>query len=435
MAEQWTLPPPGTPQADSVARSTARLNIWHGPVRSGKTVGANLRWLEFVGRAAAEGRPGDLLMWGKTERTLKRNVLDPIEAFLGERRFRYNRGEGEAFIFGRRVHVAGANDERAAGKIQGATYLGAYGDELALTPDSFLAMALSRLSLEGAALFGTTNPAGPYHRLKTEFIDRAIGSGHTKGELNLRAFTWPIEANPHLGRDYIESLKAEYGGPGTLWYKRYILGLWVQAAGAVYEMFDEAAHVRPHPGMPNGQHGVGVDYGTSNPTAFVHAEHWRVTSGGLPRAHVDREHYHDGRTGGQRTDAQHADALAAFCEPIPGRPPVYVDPSAASFIAVLRQRRFNVVPADNAVVDGVRFVSSLLSQRTPHGWPRLTVAPGCEHLRREFGAYVWDERAQRLGVDAPLKAHDHALDALRYRLWTALGAQGGGVGAQRNYAT
>ena len=411
----WTMPPPGTPQAASIADSVARLNIWHGPVRSGKTVSTNLRWLEFIGRARAENRPGDFLMWGKTERTLKRNVLDPIAQFLGPHRFTYNRGDGEAMIFGRKVHVAGANDERAAGKIQGSTYLGALGDELALTPDSFLSMALSRLSLPDAALFGTTNPEGPYHRLKTDFIDR-------EADLNLRAFTWPIEANPHLGREYIADLKAEYGGPGTLWYKRFILGLWVQAAGAIYAQFDEAHHVGAH-ALPGAATVVGVDYGTSNPTAFVHVDGLAVTSDGRARLHVPREAYHDGRTKGQRTDEQHADALVEFLQPVPHGVPVYVDPSAASFSAVLRARRVNVQQADNSVIDGIRYVSAALGEPSQGVPARLTVDPACEHLRREFSAYIWDEKAQRRGEDAPLKQHDHALDALRYAAYTHWGGK------------
>ncbi|MEM6326351.1 MAG: terminase family protein, partial [Bacteroidota bacterium] len=384
----WTLPDATSPQAHSIAGATARLNIWHGPVRCGKTVAANLTWLRRIGHAALSGQPGDFLMWGKTERTLKRNVLDPIGEFLGPSRYSYNRGDGEAAIFGRRVHIAGANDERAVGKIQGGTYLGAYGDELALTPDSFRSMALSRLSLPGAFLVGTTNPDGPYHTLKTDFLDRAE-------KLDLAAFSWPIEANPHLPRDYIANLKAEYGGPGTLWYKRFILGLWVQAAGAVYEQWSEGHHVSaapPRETEPTAR-AVGVDYGTSNATAFVQVDGWAAEDA-RPLFHVPRAESYDGRAAGQRTDEQHADALAAFLAPLPAGTPVYVDPSAASFIAVLRNRGVYVRDADNAVLDGIRYVSAALGspEATPSVPARLTVHPDCTDLRREFAAYVWDER-------------------------------------------
>ena len=38
-------------------------------------------------------------------------------------------------------------------------------------PQSFFQMLLSRLSPEGARLYGTTNPDSPYHWLKTDYLD------------------------------------------------------------------------------------------------------------------------------------------------------------------------------------------------------------------------------------------------------------------------
>src|SRR5690625_3980279 len=105
MSFEWGLFSPRGLQ--SLEESTARINIWHGAVRSGKTINSIVRWLEYVKTAP----PGALLMVGKTERTLKRNILDPIEQMVGSKRFRYNRGTGEARLFGRVIYIAGANDE------------------------------------------------------------------------------------------------------------------------------------------------------------------------------------------------------------------------------------------------------------------------------------------------------------------------------------
>jgi len=78
-------------QARSILDSTARINVWEGSVRSGKTVASLIRWLDYV----MTGPPGELLMVGKTERTLKRNILDVIEGLLNEGDYRYNRGTAE----------------------------------------------------------------------------------------------------------------------------------------------------------------------------------------------------------------------------------------------------------------------------------------------------------------------------------------------------
>ncbi|MEO0559784.1 MAG: hypothetical protein AAF170_16560 [Bacteroidota bacterium] len=275
------------------------------------------------------------------------------------------------------------------------------------------AFTARKASVPGAQMFATTNPDSPYHYLKTDFIDREAelrASG-----LDVRVWHYTLDDNPYLDPAYVASVKAAHTG---LWYKRFILGLWVQAAGAIYEQWDDTHHVRAAPPRTDAPDtAIGIDYGTSNATAFVQLDGWRVTGSGSPLLYVPRAEAHDGREEGQRTDAQHADALAAFMEPLPGTPPVYADPSAASFIAVLRERGFYVRPADNSVVDGIRYVSAALGNPDAADNPspvRLTVSPRCEDLIREFSAYVWDEKAQKKGEDKPVKANDHSLDALRY---------------------
>jgi len=44
--------------------------------------------------------------------------------------------------------------------------------------------------------------------------------------------------------------------------------------------------------------------------------------------------------------------------------------------------------------------------------PTLTVDPACTGLIEEFETYSYNPRA--LANDVPVKAHDHAMDALRY---------------------
>lgn len=384
-------------QLDVIANATARLNILDGSVRSGKTIASLVAWIMFV----AEAPPGELLMVGKTERTLKRNVLDLLESMVGSKHFKLNRGAGEATLFGRRIYLAGANDERAEGKIRGMTLAGAYGDEITLWPESFYTMLLSRLSVPGARFIGTTNPDGPYHWLMKNYLKRA-------GELNLKRWQFQLEDNPNLDLAYVEALKKEYTG---LWYRRYILGEWVQAEGAVYDMWDESRHVvreAPHPHDCD-RLIVGGDYGTTNPTTLQLVGQY----GG--RWYVLREYYFDSRTEGrQKTDAQYADDVEAWLGDVRDRVTIYLDPAAASFAVELRRRGLHVVDADNDVLGGIRLVSSLLADGS------LAVHESCMHLRREFASYVWDQKAQARGEDKPLKQNDHALDALRYALYTHL---------------
>lgn len=384
-----TLSLPRGKQARSILESTARINVWHGSVRSGKTVASIIRWLDFV----AHGPPGELLMVGKTTRTLKRNILDPMAEMLGEDEFRLVSGRGEAYIYGRRVYLVGANDERAEGKIRGLTLVGAYGDEVTLWPESFFTMLLSRLSMPGAKFFGTTNADGPYHWLKHKYLDRA-------SELDLSHWQFGLEDNPNLPAEYVEALKREYTG---LWYKRFILGQWALAEGVVYDMFDPDTHVvKMLP--PIKRHWVGIDYGTTNPTVFL-----LIGEGADDCLYVCREWRWDSAAKGRRlTDQQLSAEYRRWVGNVtPQR--VFVDPSAASFIAQLYHDGVRgITPADNDVVDGIQDVSTLLGAR------RLRIHESCAGLIEEMGNYVWDTKAQERGEDAPIKQNDHGPDALRY---------------------
>lgn len=389
------MQPPRDKQLASIRQSQARVNIWEGSVRSGKTIGSIIRWLQFI----EDAPPGNFLMVGKTERTLKRNILDVIEEAVEPDEYRLVQGSGECWIYGKRVYLAGASDERAIQKIQGLTLAGAYGDELTTWPESFYIMLLSRLSVRGAKLFGTTNPDSPYHWLKVNHLDRA-------DELDMRVFHFTLDDNPHLDPEYVASLKAEYVG---LWYKRYILGLWVLAEGAVYDMWDEAKHViATHPTARD--YYVAIDYGTNNPTVF-----------GLfgvlgDKCWMEREYYYDStRSGRQKTDAEFSAALREWLGDVRPRE-IIVDPSALSFKTQLRRDGFaQVRDADNSVLDGIRTQATMLTAGRYH------VCAECQNTIHEYSGYVWDAKAQEKGEDKPLKQSDHAKDAERYFLHTIFG--------------
>ena len=397
-----------TSQWAAVRDSTAWITILSGSVRSGKTVKANQRWAGELARWHLSNHGGAMLMVGKTERTLQRNILEPMrDEFYPI--FDFSAGTGTARWAGREVQLVGANDERAEGKIRGATYYKAYVDEATLIPESFWQMLVSRLSMPGSQLFATTNPDSPYHYLKEQYIDR-------EDELDLSHVTFQLEDNRHLPPEYVANLKRTYTG---LWYKRYVLGLWVQAAGAVYDMWDDGRHVRPLSFDPDG-HFVAVDYGTSNPCTF--GLYAYAVLDGLPHIHLVKEYYYDSeQQGGQKTDSQYVDDMGDFNGE---RHPVYYDPSAASFGVELRGRGYDAREGDNAVLDGIRYIGSLLADG------RYTVDPSCSHTARQYASYIWDEKAQKRGEDKPLKENDHCPDRDRYGIYTRFGAERTMTGAQ-----
>ena len=402
-------------QHRSLLESNRRSNWWTGAIRSGKTIASLLRWLQYVANEAPHG--GELFMVGKTLQTIERNLIGPLQdpAVFGalSQYVIHTPGASFAWIMGRKVALIGANDTKAFGRIRGATGAGAYVDEGSLLPAGFLTELLGRLSLKGAKLFGTTNPDGPAHWLKVEFLDRAA-------ELNLAHFTFTLDDNPSLDPDYIAAIKAEHQG---LWYRRLILGQWVAAEGTVYEAWDPDVHVVKSLPRIDRWFAVGVDYGTTNPLDAILLGRG-TEADGITRLYAAAEHRHDPKVAKVRlTDVQHSVALRSFLAEAPrwdgsddtGVRPDFtvVDPSAASFIEQLMADKVpGLTPAENEVLEGIRTVSSLLAT------DRLRVHESCTPLIGEMPSYSWDDKATEKGEDKPLKVADHAVDALRYGIHT-----------------
>ena len=384
-------------QLMSYRDSSARINIWDGAVRSGKTVASILRFLKHV----RFGPPGDMAVCGRTHLTIKRNILYTLQNVIGIP-VSMSAQHSEMNIFNRTIHVIGANDERAEGKIRGSTFSGAYVDEATLIPEGFFKMLLSRLSIPKAQLFATTNPDSPFHWLKRDFLD--------KEDLDLKHFHFRLEDNETLAPDYIANLKKEYSG---LWYKRLIEGEWCVAEGAVYDFFDERIQMIDLPPGAASYYIIGVDYGTHNPCAFTLIGHNPMTH---PNTWVEKEYYWDpAKRLRQKTDSEFADDLANFMKGYPIKM-VYMDPSALSFRVECNRRGIGPLKeAENDVLDGIRFVSKQMLNGT------LKICRSCRNLMQEIQTYSWDERSRELGVDKPKKESDHCLDSLRYAIFTHFG--------------
>lgn len=410
-------------QRESVRLATARGNLWEGAVRSSKTICSILRWMQYV----RTGPAGPLLMVGKTERTLKRNIIDPIVAMVGASRCKYRAGAGEVELFGRTIYIAGAHNEGAVDKIRGLTLAGAYCDEVTTYPESFFAMLMTRLSIEGAQWFGTTNPEGKNHWLKRDYLDRAAlhldrdGKVHRSADrkaLDLNRFSFQLPDNPNLPAAYIESIKRENVG---LFYRRNILGEWVLAEGAIFDQWDEDLHVVDELPIITRWLACSLDYGTTNPF------HAGVLGLGVDnRLYLTREWRWDSRVEQRKlSDVEYSQRLRAWLTQVPvpttnliGVTPehVIVDPSAASFRVQLYRDGVNARLGNNAVLDGIRTLSSLFAIDA------LKVHRSCTGLIEELPGYCWDPKASEAGRDEPLQVADHGPDMLRYGVHTTRSA-------------
>jgi hypothetical protein len=72
----------------------------------------------------------------------------------------------------------------------------------------------------------------------------------------------------------------------------------------------------------------------------------------------------------------------------------------------------------NDVLDGIRTQARMLK----NGDYAIINNGETKHTIEDYGAYVWDDRAQLRGEDKPLKNdHDHTKDMERYVLYTLYG--------------
>ena len=382
-------------QQESFLLSDARINIFEGPVRAGKSFVSLLRWIDFC----ANGPPGPLVICGRTDKTIKRNIIAPLQDLIGSAVV-YKQGKGEVQLYDRVMYVVGANDDRAEAKIRGSEFAGALADEATLLPENFFKMLLSRLSVRGAQLFASTNPDSPYHWLKRDFIDR-------EKDLDLKTFSFDIRDNPSLSEKYICDLSNEYQG---LWHKRYIEGKWVLAEGAVYDFFDEKIHVIPYPNSVATYYIVGVDYGTTNPCVFVLIGY---NAGAYPNIWLEKEYYYDSKqTMRQKSDYEYVKDFIDFTDGYNVKQ-IYMDPSAASLRQeMLRNGVRGLADGVNDVVPGIRFQGQLLTNGT------YKICSNCTESIKEYSNYLWDSKASERGKDEPIKKFDHSLDAQRYALFT-----------------
>ena len=310
--------------------------------------------------------------------------------------YRYNRSEQYIQIGSNTYYCFGASNEASQDVLQGLTAAGALADEVALFPESFVKQMIARCSVDSSKVWMNCNPESPYHFIKTDYIDGVK-------EKKILHLHFNLDDNLSLSDNIKERYKRLYSG---LWYKRMILGLWVLAEGVIYDMWDELKHVIKE--VPKLDHEwITIDYGTGNPTAFLH----QGFNNEKKKYFTAREYYYSSReTGVQKTDSEYSKDLQSFTSG--KRMTVIVDPSAASFIVQLKKDGFMVLKADNSVLDGIRWVASLMENE------QYAVHEDCRSTIQENATYVWDEKAQEHGEDKPVKVKDHAKDAERYGLYT-----------------
>ena len=376
-------------QNEYIRNANKRLNLKIGAVRSGKSF-VDMAYTVPSRIRRVSGKDGLTVLIGVSRDTIERNILQPMREIYTDALIGTINSRNIARVCGEDVYCLGAEKVSQVAKIQGASIKYCYGDEIAKWNKDVFMMLLSRLDKPYSMLDGACNPEYPTHWLK-EFIDNP--------NIDTYIQHYKIFDNPFLPKEYIDNLCNEY--EGTVYYGRLIEGEWTLAEGLIYPMYKDAI-AEPPEGKAE-QYVLSIDYGTQNAFSCGLWGKYRNIWYRL------KEYYYSGRnTGIQKTDEEYAQDLDDFIKDVPivERIRTIIDPSAASFITLLKKRgKYHVHPADNDVADGIRETATAMKKGL------IKISPECTNLIKELQGYVWDETA---ADDRPVKINDHAADDLRY---------------------
>lgn len=294
--------------------------------------------------------------------------------------------------------------------IRGLTIASAYVDEAALIARGAWKVIKGRLRQQGfkPQAWLTSTPRGR-NWLYSEFVLKAT-ERHALIKWSGR------ENEKNLPEDFYEDLgfEGEYA-------RQEIEGEFGAFEGLVYQFNQDGGLLDTHvlrPGKKRWSQVVGgIDWGFTNPAAI-----YPIGYDGDGRAWVLDEFY-----ARHNTTTQLIDEIIEFTQKYkvetwfagPDEPASIKLANLALDELGLDSR---VVPADNDIRPGVQYVSKLLSRRDD-GTRGLYVSPMCPNLINEFGGYAYPTTDSELRPpsEKPVKANDHAMDALRYGLYTSTG--------------
>lgn len=393
---------PKQKQVIAFGNDSRDIILCDGAIRSGKTISVIVGFLLWILKFQ-EGKTKDLnfIIAGKTIGSVLRNIVDPMRIVLDWLGINYEHNINRCMItFGRvKIYMFEGFNEKSQDKVQGLTASGCLLDEVALMPQTFVEQCIARCSVNGSKIWMTCNPSNPFHFIKQEYINKAE-------DKNIFYLHFTMDDNYHLSEKVKNRYKALYVG---VFYARYVLGLWKVAEGLIYPQFKDK-HIVSTFEREYERYYVSIDYGIYNPMVYLL---WGKYKG---KWYCIKEYYHSGReTNKPKSDIEYYEDLEKFIGEEKKIKSIIIDPTASSFIMLIRKKRkYKVIFADNNIMRGIANVSSCLDEDL------LKFNDCLDRIFDEFYTYAWDDKASERGEDEPKKESDHAMDSMRYFVSTII---------------
>lgn len=223
-------------------------------------------------------------------------------------------------------------------------------------------------------------------------------------DASFACYTWHSSANPAISTAEVNAARGQLP---EAYFRREWEASWEAFHGQIYDHWDRALHMRDGVALlavPDGTRVVmGVDWGHANPGSLV-VLRWLPTGEwqAVEEVHV-----------AGKLPAWWQDKIAE-CWRRWRVEKIYCDPAEPGRIATLAQDGLPAVKANNSLHDGIRTVAALFKQN------RFLLDSSCAVLGNQFGEYHWKQDAQGNRREYPAEGNDHAIDACRYGIHSAM---------------
>jgi phage terminase, large subunit, PBSX family len=372
--------------------------ILNGAVRAGKTVIDNYLFLLELKRikklAEIEKEPHpQYILAGYSSNSIYTNVISSIENQFGI--VMKTDRHGHYHLFGIDIVPAYTGSVRGIGAIRGMTSYGAYVNEASLATHEVFQEIVQRCSARSARIICDTNPDIPTHWLKTDYID------NHDPKARIKAFSFTIDDNTFLSKDYVEALKA--ATPRGMFYDRSILGQWVTGDGIVYQDFNKDKMVIPKNRVPDGlDYYVGVDWGYEHPNPIILLGDDKDGNTYVLEDYTQKHKF-----------INYWVKIAQNLKTRFGRNLIfYADSARPDNVNEFQSNGLNCINANKNVLPGIECVARKMREGKFY-----VVDTASSGLLDEIYQYAWDE-----STGLPLKEndvrHNDRLDAIRYAIYS-----------------
>jgi len=212
---------------------------------------------------------------------------------------------------------------------------------------------------------------------------------------DFKSFHYTSYDNPYIPKDEIDKAKAQLTDDR---FAQEYLADFRKTQGLVYKEFNREKDVTKEKPSETIDKILGIDFGYTNPASIISIEidsdshYW-----------IQEEWYKTKQTTDQI--AEQANLYKST--------KVYADSAEPDRIEILKKAGLNVRQVSKDIVAGVDHVRELFKQG------RIHISPDCKNLIHELETYRYpDKKPEKNEEEKPIKENDHALDALRYALYT-----------------